>query len=140
MGNSSNNSQIISLPQGGGALSGIGEKFSPDLHTTTGNFTVPIALPPGHNGFQPELNLVYSTDNGNGPFGLGWSLIIPGVSMLQQLDIIGFDDPGKPNEEDETDAAHLAAAAKVILVSKHADHHLEKIAMKIRFGTQSKRN
>ncbi len=76
--NSSN--QTITLPQGGGALHGIGETFSPDLHTGTGNFTVPIALPPGRNGFQPQLNLVYSTGNGNGPFGLGWSLSIPGVS------------------------------------------------------------
>ena len=78
----SNNSsaEAISLPQGGGALSGIGEKFSPDLFTGTGNFTVPIALPPGRNGFQPQLNLVYSTGNGNSPFGLGWNLSIPGVS------------------------------------------------------------
>src|SRR6266542_308757 len=77
---SGTSSQIISLPKGGGALQGIGEKFSPDLFTGTGNFTVPIALPPGRNGFQPQLNLVYSTGNGNGPFGLGWSLSIPGVS------------------------------------------------------------
>jgi RHS repeat-associated protein len=73
-------SDVIALPKGGGALSSVGEKFSPDLHTGTGNFTVPIALPPGRNGFQPSLNLVYSTGNGNGPFGLGWSLSIPGVS------------------------------------------------------------
>ncbi|HEU0048029.1 MAG TPA: SpvB/TcaC N-terminal domain-containing protein, partial [Nitrososphaera sp.] len=66
---SSASGQIISLPKGGGALHGIGEKFSPDLHTGTGNFTVPIALPSGRNGFQPQLNLVYSTGNGNGPFG-----------------------------------------------------------------------
>jgi len=71
---------VIALPQGGGAMSGIGEKFSPDLHTGTGNFTVPIAVPPGRNGLQPQLELVYSTGNGNGPFGLGWSLSIPGVS------------------------------------------------------------
>jgi RHS repeat-associated protein len=81
MSNQTNPSrQVVALPQGGGALSGIGEKFSPDLHTGTGNFTVPIALPPGRNGFQPELNLGYSTGNGNGPYGLGWSLSIPGVS------------------------------------------------------------
>src|ERR1051325_2885952 len=72
-------SQHISLPQGGGAQHGLGEKFSPDLHTGTGNFTVPIVLPRGRNGFQPQLNLVYSTGNGNGLFGLGWSLGIPGV-------------------------------------------------------------
>ena len=81
MANKSNPAtQTISTPQGGGALHGIGETFSPDLHTGTGNFTVPIALPPGRNGFQPQLSLIYSTGNGNGPYGLGWSLTIPGVS------------------------------------------------------------
>jgi hypothetical protein len=33
--------QTISIPQGGGALQGIGETFSPDLHTGTGNFSLP---------------------------------------------------------------------------------------------------
>src|SRR5215472_10891572 len=65
---------IISVPQGGGALHGIGEKFSPDLYTGTGNLSVPINLPPGRNGFQPALLLVYSTGHGNGVFGIGWSL------------------------------------------------------------------
>jgi RHS repeat-associated protein len=84
--------QVISLPKGGGALSGIGETFSPDLHTGTGNFTVPIALPPGRNGFQPELNLVYSTGNGNGPFGLGWSLSVPGVSRKTSQGVPRYQD------------------------------------------------
>jgi RHS repeat-associated protein len=78
--NATNDAPAITLPTGGGALRGIGETFAPDLQTGTGNFTVPIALPPGRNGFQPQLNLVYSTGNGNGPFGLGWNLSIPGVS------------------------------------------------------------
>jgi hypothetical protein len=50
-------SQVISLPTGGGALKGIGETFSPDLFTGTGNFTVPLDLPAGRNGFQPQLIL-----------------------------------------------------------------------------------
>jgi hypothetical protein len=37
-------------------------------------------LLPGSGGFQPELSLVYSTWNGNGLFGLGWNLSVPGVS------------------------------------------------------------
>src|SRR4029450_8383528 len=90
--NNSAPSQTISLPQGGGALHGIGEKFSPDLHTGTGNFSVPIALPPGRHGLQPELNLVSSTGNGNGPFGLGWSLSIPGVSRKTTAGIPLYDD------------------------------------------------
>lgn len=81
MGKSSTSpGQTSSSPKGGGALRGIGETFSPDLFTGTGNFTVPIALPPGRNGFQPQLNLVYSTGNGQGAFGLGWGLSLPGVS------------------------------------------------------------
>src|SRR6266700_2660162 len=93
MSNTSGTSeQVISLPKGGGALHGIGEKFSPDLHTGTGNFTVPIALPPGRNGFQPQLSLAYSTGNGNGPFGLGWSLSVPGVSRKTSKGIPIYDD------------------------------------------------
>src|SRR5215813_6304213 len=84
--------QTISLPKGGGALHGIGEKFAPDLHTGTGNFTVPIGIPPGRNGFQPELNLVYSTGNGNGPYGLGWSLSVPGVTRKTSRGIPQYDD------------------------------------------------
>ena len=52
---SGTSSQIISLLKGGGALQGIGETFAPALFHGTGNFTVPIALPPGRNGSQPEL-------------------------------------------------------------------------------------
>jgi hypothetical protein len=89
---SGTSSQVISLPKGGGAIKGIGETFSPDLFTGTGNFTVPIALPPGRNGFQPELNLVYSTGNGNGSFGLGWGLSIPGVSRKTSKGIPRYDD------------------------------------------------
>ena len=102
MNKSSASNQAISLPQGGGAMQGIGETFSPDLHTGTGNFTVPIALPPGRNGFQPQLNLVYSTGNGNGPFGLGWSLNIPGVSRKTSRGIPRYRDERGPLTERDT--------------------------------------
>lgn len=89
---SNNSVSSISLPQGGGALKGIGEKFSPDLHTGTGNFTIPIALPPGRNGLQPELSLSYSTGNGNGLFGLGWNLSVPGVARKTAKGIPRYRD------------------------------------------------
>ena len=80
MSNFDDAGQVPSLPSGGGALQGMGEKFAPDLHTGTGNFTVPISLPAGRNGFQPELSLVYSSGYGNSPFGLGWSMSVPSIS------------------------------------------------------------
>src|SRR6266571_8215102 len=91
-GTSATSAGSISLPQGGGALQGIGETFSPDLFTGTGNFTVPITLPAGRNGFQPQLSLVYSTGNGNGPFGIGWSLSLPGVSRKTAQGVPRYDD------------------------------------------------
>lgn len=84
--------ELIATPKGGGALQGIGEKFSPDLYTGTGNFTVPIAVPPGRNGFSPQLSLSYSTGNGNGPFGLGWTLSVPGVTRKTSKGIPRYDD------------------------------------------------
>jgi RHS repeat-associated protein len=105
---SGTSSQIIGLPQGGGALHGIGEKFSPDLHTGTGNFSVPIALPLGRNGLQPDLSLVYSTGNGNGPFGMGWSLSVPGV-MRKTSD-------GLPRYDEQQDTFVLSGAEDLVPV------------------------
>src|SRR6188508_3327768 len=100
--NASEAGRTIALPKGGGALHGIGETFSPDLHTGTGNFTIPIALPAGRHGFQPQLVLVYSTGNGNGPFGLGWSLSVPGVSRKTSRGIPRYADERGPLPERDT--------------------------------------
>jgi RHS repeat-associated protein len=83
---------VINKPSGGGSISGMGEKFSPDLFTGTGNFSVPIALPPGRNGFQPQLGLGYSSGNGGSPFGLGWQLSIPGVSRKTSKGVPVYDN------------------------------------------------
>jgi hypothetical protein len=92
----SNNSgiadQVITLPKGGGSLQGIGETFAPNMQTGTGNFTVPLALPSGRNGFQPKLSLTYSTGNGNAEFGLGWNLSVPGVARKTSKGIPVYDD------------------------------------------------
>src|SRR5690348_5266912 len=86
-----NAADLISVPQGGGAISGIGETFQPDLHTGTGNLTIPLQLPPGRNGLQPSPALSYSTGNPNGPFGLGWTLPVPGVRRKTDKGIPHYD-------------------------------------------------
>lgn len=70
----------ISLPQGGGAISGIGEKFAANPVTGTGSFSIPIAASPGRSGFGPQLSLAYDSGAGNGSFGLGWNLSLPTIS------------------------------------------------------------
>ena len=124
MANKSNTAnQTISIPQGGGALRGIGETFSPDLHTGTGNFTVPLATPPGRNGFQPQLNLIYSTGNGNGPYGWGWSLTIPGVSRKTSKGIPRYQNAvGSRHEGDRfilSEAEDLIAVAETVGIIRY---------------------
>src|SRR5215467_9527160 len=70
----------ISLPKGGGAIRGIGEKFAVNPVTGTGSMSVPIATSPGRSGFGPQLSLSYDSGAGNGPFGFGWSLSLPSIT------------------------------------------------------------
>ena len=88
----------ITLPKGGGAIRGIGEKFAANPVTGTGSMTVPIATSPGRSGFGPQLSLSYNSGSGNGPFGFGWSLSIPSITrktdkgLPQYFDTMGSDE------------------------------------------------
>lgn len=61
-----------SLPKGGGALTGLSGQMGaagPD-----GAATLAVALPiSAGRGYAPALGLSYSSQAGNGPFGMGWS-------------------------------------------------------------------
>ena len=70
----------IGLPKGGGAIRGIGEKFSANPVTGTGSLSVPVFTSPGRSGFTPQLSLSYDSGSGNGPFGLGWHLSLPSIT------------------------------------------------------------
>src|SRR5438309_7273430 len=78
--NSATAAPAISLPKGGGAIRGMGEKFAANPVTGTGSTTVPIATSPGRGGFGPQLALAYDSGAGNGPFGFGWSLSLPAIT------------------------------------------------------------
>jgi hypothetical protein len=83
---------LLSLPRGGGALTGLGETFEPDIQMGTGNLSVPIALPTTAGRSAPQLALTYSTGKGNGPFGLGWDVALPGVARRTSLGVPTYDD------------------------------------------------
>jgi virulence plasmid B protein len=63
----------LSLPKGGCAIRGIGEKFAAYTLTSAVSMTVSIATSPGRSGLGPQLNPKYDSGSGNGPFGFGWS-------------------------------------------------------------------
>jgi RHS repeat-associated protein len=100
----------ISLPKGGGAIRGMGEKFAANPVTGTGSMSVPIAVSPGRSGFSPQLSLSYDSGSGNGPFGLGWNLSLPSITRKT--------DKGLPRYHDdkESDVFILSGAEDLVPV------------------------
>ncbi len=98
----------ISLPKGGGAIRGIGEKFAANPATGSGSMSVPLAVSGGRSGFDPQLALSYDSGAGNGPFGLGWSLSAPSITRKT--------DKGLPRyrERDESDVFVLSGAEDLV--------------------------
>jgi len=86
----------ISLPKGGGAIRGMGEKFAANPVMGTASLTVPIALSPARTNFGPQLSLSYDSGSGNGPFGVGWTLSLPAITRKT--------DKGLPRYLDSNDS------------------------------------
>jgi RHS repeat-associated protein len=112
-GNSPQRSELssspsISLPKGGGAIRGMGEKFAANPVTGTGSMSVPIATSPGRSGFGPQLSLSYDSGAGNGPFGFGWNLSLPSITRKT--------DKGLPKYRDteESDIFILSGAEDLV--------------------------
>jgi len=112
----------ISLPKGGGAIRGIGEKFAANPVTGTGSMTIPIAASPGRSGFGPQLVLSYDSGSGNGPFGFGWSLSLPAITRKTARGLPSYHDAA------ESDVFVLSGAEDLVPVlrpdgSRHEDSH-----------------
>ena len=102
----------ISLPKGGGAIKGMGEKFSANPVTGTSSMSVLIATTPGRSGFGPQLSVAYDSGAGNGIFGLGWNLSIPSITRKT--------DKGLPRywDSEESDVFILSGAEDLVPVLK----------------------
>src|SRR5437762_7708996 len=100
----------ISLPKGGGAIRGMGEKFAANPVAGTGSMSVPIATSPGRSGFGPQLSLSYDSGSGNGSFGFGWTLSLPAITRKT--------DKGLPQYQDaeESDSFILSGAEDLVPV------------------------
>src|SRR5215204_111665 len=116
---SNNNNQLtlpsISIPKGGGAIRGIGEKFGANPVTGTASVSIPIFTSPGRSGFGPSLSLSYDSGSGNGPFGFGWNLSLPSITRKT--------DKGLPLYQDaeESDTFILSGSEDLVPVLVQAD-------------------
>ncbi|WP_435864445.1 SpvB/TcaC N-terminal domain-containing protein [Streptomyces phaeochromogenes] len=100
----------ITLPKGGGAVRGIGEKFAANPATGTGSLTIPLPLTPGRSGFGPALALSYDSGAGHGAFGLGWGVGLPAVTRKTDRGMPTYDD------DRESDVFMLSAAEDLVPV------------------------
>jgi RHS repeat-associated protein len=100
----------LSLPKGGGAIRGIGEKFSTNLSAGTASLSIPLAASPGRAGFDLQLAVGYDSGAGNGPFGLGWHLSVPAITRKT--------DKGLPQylDAEESDVFVLSGAEDLVPV------------------------
>ena len=98
----------ITLPKGGGAIHGIGEKFAANPVTGTGSMSIPIVTSPGRSGFGPQLSISYDSGAGNGAFGLGWNLSLPSITRKTDKGLPKYQDA------DESDIFILSGAEDLV--------------------------
>jgi Salmonella virulence plasmid 65kDa B protein/Insecticide toxin TcdB middle/N-terminal region/Insecticide toxin TcdB middle/C-terminal region/FG-GAP-like repeat len=118
----------ISLPKGGGAIKGMGEKFAANPVTGTGSMTVPIATTPGRSGFGAQLSISYDSGAGNGIFGLGWNLALPSITRKT--------DKGLPRYWDSKDFDVFILSGAEDLVPVLKDGNVDEL---VRDGYQVRR-
>lgn len=97
----------VSLPKGGGAIRGIGEKFAADPVSGTGRMSVPIATSAARE-LTPSLSLSYDSGAGNGPFGLGWQLSVPSVTRRTETGLPRY------REAEDSDVFVLSGADDLV--------------------------
>ena len=115
----------VSLPKGGGAIKGIGEKFAANPVTGTGSLSIPLPLSPGRSGFTPALALSYDSGAGNGPYGFGWSVGYPHITRRT--------DRGLPQYRDDqdSDVFILSGAEDLVPVARPDGTRFEEAARRL---------
>ncbi|MBX3339700.1 MAG: VCBS repeat-containing protein [Nitrospira sp.] len=68
-------------------VAGLGGEVRADLFTGTLTTSIPINVPPGRNGIQPSLQLVYSNTAGNGWAGMGWKLELGSIERQTRFGV-----------------------------------------------------
>lgn len=106
----------VAIPKGGGAVHQVIEKFAAHAATGAGQYTLPLPISSGRQGFHPGLQLSYSSSAGNGSFGLGWQLNLASVKRKTQKQL--------PTYKNDVDVFIWSDAEDLVPVSEenHEDY------------------
>ena len=75
-----------------GPLGATKEIFQTDLFTGRASSVIPIVVPPGRGGIQPDIKLAYTSGGGNGWCGVGWDLSFGSISRNTDKGAPTYDD------------------------------------------------
>jgi RHS repeat-associated protein len=98
----------IATPKGGGAIRSIGETFRTNSVTGSGSFAVPLPLSPARADSGPKLALSYDSGQGQGTFGMGWSVDLPSITRRT--------DKGLPRYRDAEESDEFVLSGAEVLV------------------------
>ncbi|UUM22276.1 SpvB/TcaC N-terminal domain-containing protein [Mycoavidus sp. SF9855] len=116
----------LSLPKGGGAVSGMGESLNTAGPNGLASLSLPLPVSAGR-GVAPGLSLTYSSGAGNGPFGMGWQCGVMSISRRTQHGVPRYDERDtflSPSGE-----AMVAAAVEDGRLGSHQSHTLQGIRL-----------
>ncbi|MCA9401892.1 MAG: hypothetical protein KC713_09705, partial [Candidatus Omnitrophica bacterium] len=66
-----------------------------DPHSGSANLSIPIQVPSGRGGIQPNLAITYNSSNPNGIFGVGWGMEIGSIKVLTKNGAPKYDSNTK---------------------------------------------
>ncbi|MEO0469893.1 MAG: SpvB/TcaC N-terminal domain-containing protein, partial [Bacteroidota bacterium] len=81
----------LTLPQGGGAIRSLDESLEIQAATGSARLSIPLPINPAR-GLSPDLQLMYSSGAGNGPFGQGWALTLAGIRRKTERQLPRYQD------------------------------------------------
>ncbi|WP_350305730.1 SpvB/TcaC N-terminal domain-containing protein [Photorhabdus viridis] len=81
----------LSLPKGGGAITGMGEALTPSGPDGMAALSLPLPISAGR-GYAPSLTLNYNSGAGNSPFGLGWDCGVMTIRRRTHFGVPHYDE------------------------------------------------
>jgi len=79
---------LLSFPFHAAASTGfINSNIDVSLSTGAATLSIPIEVPPGRNGIEPNLALTYNSNRGNGWIGVGWDLDMGAIQRSTKLGV-----------------------------------------------------
>lgn len=101
---------------GGGSRRGLGfqgpsavgsgfESVQSDLFTGSFSYSIPIAVPPGRSGMQPNIDLMYRSSNSHSWLGIGWNLEVGRIERSTKNGPPKYTNPADASDPAPFDAS-----------------------------------